>query len=99
VPAAEAYALGVVDRLVPPGTARAAALELAATIAGSSPVGVRAAKRALRLGADVDLATGLEAEDAAWRATVFSADRAEGVAAWAERRPPVWPRPGAGGPG
>ena len=45
----------------------------------------------MRLGCDVDLATGLEVEDACWRATAFSGDRAEGVAAFAERRPPVWP--------
>lgn len=92
VDADEAYRLGLVDRLVPGGSVRAAALELAATIAAHSPVGVRNAKRAMRLGMDVDLATGLEVEDGAWRATAFSADRAEGVRAFAERRPPFWPR-------
>jgi enoyl-CoA hydratase/carnithine racemase len=45
----------------------------------------------MRLGADVDLAAGLEVEDACWRATAFSGDRAEGVAAFAERRAPRWP--------
>jgi enoyl-CoA hydratase/carnithine racemase len=38
-----------------------------------------------------DLATGLMVEDSAWRATAFSPDRAEGVAAWAEKRRPEWP--------
>ncbi len=89
--AAEARDLGVVDEVVPAGTARERALELAATIAAHSPVGVRSAKRAMRLGADVDLATGLEVEDACWRATAFSADRSEGVAAFAEKRAPRWP--------
>ena len=79
VDAAEAERLGLLDRRVPAGTDRAVALELAAVIAANSPVGVRNAKRALRRGADVDLATGLEVEDAAWRATAFSGDRAEGV--------------------
>lgn len=88
---AEAERLGVVDRRVPAGADRDAALELAATIAANSPVGVRAAKRALRLGLDVDLATGLEVEDSAWRTTAFSADRAEGVAAFNEKRRPDWP--------
>lgn len=91
VAAAEAHALGLVDRLVPAGTARSAALELAETIAANSPVGIRSAKRALRLGADVDLASGLEIEDAAWRATAFSGDRREGVAAFNEKRRPEWP--------
>jgi enoyl-CoA hydratase/carnithine racemase len=89
--AAEASRLGLVDRLVDAGAARDAALELAAGIAANSPVGVRNAKRAMRLGLDVDLATGLEVEDGAWRATAFSGDRAEGVRAFAEKRRPDWP--------
>jgi enoyl-CoA hydratase/carnithine racemase len=87
----EAERLGLVDRRVTAGSDRAAALELATTIAGNSPVGVRHAKRALRRGSDVDLATGLDVEDAAWRATAFSGDRAEGVAAFNEKRRPDWP--------
>lgn len=87
----EALAHGCVDRVVPAGRARDAALELARTIAAHSPVGLRQAKRAMRQGLDVDLATGLEVEDGAWRATAFSPDRAEGVRAFAERRPPRWP--------
>lgn len=87
----EAESLGLVDRRVEAGQARTAALELAMQIAGNSPVGVRQAKRALRLGTAVDLAAGLEIEDAAWRATAFSADRKEGVAAFNEKRRPSWP--------
>ena len=89
--AGEALELGVVDEVVPAGEARDRALAIAATIAANSPVGLRSAKRAMRLGADVDLASGLEIEDACWRATAFSGDRAEGVAAFAEKRPPRWP--------
>ncbi len=91
VSAAEAQELGLVDRLVPSGTARDAALELAAAIAGNSPVGTRAAKRALRQGYDVGLADGLDIEDAAWRDVAFSADRREGILAFSEKRPPQWP--------
>ncbi len=87
----EADRLGLIDRRVPAGSARAAALELATQIAANSPVGVRNAKRALRLGLDVDMATGLDVEDSAWRATAFSADRREGVAAFNEKRSPQWP--------
>lgn len=89
--AEEAHRLGVVDELVPAGSARDRALELAATIASHSPVGVRNAKKAMRLGSDVDLATGLTVEEACWRATAFSGDRKEGVAAFAEKRTPRWP--------
>ena len=91
MPAVEAAALGVVDEVVEPGAARDRGLELAAQIAANSPVGLRQAKRAMRLGADVDLATGLEVEDGCWRATALSGDRAEGVAAFIEKRPARWP--------
>ncbi len=91
VDAAEAYRLGIVDRLVPAGADRETALELAGTIARNSPVGIRAAKRALRHGAGVDLASGLDIEDAAWRTVAFSKDRREGVAAFNEKRAPEWP--------
>lgn len=91
IDADEAYRLGVADRLVPAGQAHAEALGLAGTIAAHSPVGVRNAKRAMRLGADVSLAAALDIEDAAWRATAFSGDRTEGIAAFNEKRRPVWP--------
>ncbi|NHN54625.1 enoyl-CoA hydratase [Calidifontibacter sp. DB0510] len=89
--AADAHALGFVEEVVPAGRARDRALELATLIAANSPVGLRNAKKAMRRGLDADLATGLEVEDACWRATAFSGDRAEGVRAFAERRKPQWP--------
>jgi hypothetical protein len=54
-------------------------------------VGLRAAKRALRLGHGLDLRSGLDIEDAGWRVVAFSGDRAEGVAAFNEKREPRWP--------
>lgn len=89
--AAEAYRLGLADRLVPAAKARDEALQLAYSIAGNSPVGVRQAKRAMRLGLDRSLGDGLEIEDAAWRTTAFSRDRREGIAAFNEKRTPNWP--------
>lgn len=91
IDAAEAERLAIADRRVPAGEDRAAALSLAEQIAANSPVGVRNAKGAMRRGADVDLATGLDVEDGAWRATAFSADRREGVAAFNDKRKPSWP--------
>nr|WP_078635240.1 MULTISPECIES: enoyl-CoA hydratase-related protein [Streptomyces] len=91
VAADEALALGLIDVAAERGEDRTRALELAAGIAANSPVGLRAAKRALRTGHGLDLATGLEVEDAAWRTVAFSADRAEGVAAFNAKRRPAWP--------
>jgi enoyl-CoA hydratase/carnithine racemase len=97
----EAERLGLVDRRVPssspPAPAGAgvavteAALELAAQIAANSPVAVRAAKRAIRHGWGTGLDAALDIEDAAWRTAALSADRREGIAAFAEKRPPLWP--------
>ncbi|MFI9721653.1 enoyl-CoA hydratase/isomerase family protein [Streptomyces sp. NPDC052396] len=91
VEAAEARELGLVDLLVPEGEDRTEALALAQRIAANSPVGLRVAKRALRLGHGLDLRTGLDVEDAAWRTVAFSGDRSEGVAAFNEKRKPDWP--------
>jgi enoyl-CoA hydratase/carnithine racemase len=91
VDAAEAERIGLADRRVPAGTAAQHALDLAARIAANSPVAVRAAKRAIREGAGLPLAAGLEVEDAAWRTAAMSADRREGIAAFAAKRAPRWP--------
>jgi enoyl-CoA hydratase/carnithine racemase len=88
VDAAEADRLGLVDRIVPGGTVVAAAIALGEQMAANSPVGVRAAKRALRSPA---LLTGLDREDEAWREVAVSADRREGIAAFNEKRQPTWP--------
>ena len=91
VGAEEAGRLGLVDRLVADGEDRRVALEVAGAIAANSPVAVRNARNALRRALDVDLAAGLDIEDAAWRAAVFSDDRREGVRAFIEHREPRWP--------
>jgi enoyl-CoA hydratase/carnithine racemase len=91
VGADEAMAIGLADRLVPVGSARESALELARQIAANSPVAVRAAKQALRNGAGLPLTAALDVEDAAWRTAAGSADRREGIAAFAEKRRPAWP--------
>lgn len=95
VDATEAARLGIADRLVPAGQDRSAALVLAELVAGNSPAAVHNAKRALRDGADLDLSAGLDVEDAAWRAAASSADRREGIAAFNEKRKPIWPDRGA----
>jgi enoyl-CoA hydratase/carnithine racemase len=91
VGAEEALRIGLADRLVPEGAARTGAVELADDIATKSPISLRAVKRALRQGIDVDLASGLEIESRAWEEAAFSADRVEGIEAFNMRRAPRWP--------
>jgi enoyl-CoA hydratase/carnithine racemase len=91
VDAARAEAIGLADLLFADGHARDHALALAGQIAANSPVAVRAAKRALRNGADLGLPAALDVEDAAWRTAAASPDRREGIAAFAGKRKPAWP--------
>jgi enoyl-CoA hydratase/carnithine racemase len=91
VDATEAARIGLADRVVPRGTACPEAIEIGGRMAANSPTAVKAAKKALRQGADADLAAALEVEDAAWRTAALSADRREGIAAFNEKRQPQWP--------
>ena len=85
--AAEAEAWGIAARLVAAGTALAAAVELADSIAEGAPLGIRQAKAAIR-GAHRALADGLAAENALYEVVLVSHDRREGFRAFAEKRRP-----------
>ncbi len=87
---ATAAARGVIDYVTPTGGAAQRAMELAEAIAANSPTSVRNAKAAMRAGLDVGLMSGLEIEDAQWRATAKDEDRREGIAAFNEKRSPKW---------
>ncbi len=63
-------------------------LRLAGKIAAQSPVSVRQLKRAMTMGADTDLKTGLAIEIEAYNRTVSTQDRREGVLAYNEGRTP-----------
>ena len=66
----------------------AAALAMAAEIAGRSPDAVRAAKRLLDLAGRVDLATGFAAEQAEIGTLIGSPNQVEAITAAFEKRPP-----------
>ena len=93
IDAPRALSLGLVNRVVPDGTALDAAMALAAKICDNAPLAVQASKR---------VATGLingtlPSETGAWRHTDqeiarvrASADFREGTSAFVEKRPPIW---------
>lgn len=86
--AAEAAAIGLVNRVVARENLLAEARAMAARIAEMGPLGVRAAKRALNAG--MELGDGLQAEWEAYQSIIPTADRLEGLRAFAEKRKPVY---------
>jgi enoyl-CoA hydratase len=88
--AAEAAAIGLVTRVVPPEATVDVALQLAARIAALPPLAVRAAKASVLAAYEQPLRDGLATERNAFFALFDSDDQAEGMAAFTEKRPPTW---------
>ena len=62
-------------------------MEIAAGIAARAPLAVRAAKTAMRAGADMPLTAALDHEIALLAPLLASEDAAEGIAAFQDKRP------------
>jgi enoyl-CoA hydratase/carnithine racemase len=88
--AKEAEQIGLVNRVVPTGEARAAADEVAGEIAARGPVAVREAKRLVNLATDADLAAGLAAELDASDRVFATDDMLEGAEAFFAKREPQY---------
>jgi len=88
--AGEAEAAGLVTKVVPAEATLDAALELAGQVASMPPLAVRAAKAAIRAAAEQPLSAGLAAERASFFALFDTDDQAEGMAAFTDKRVPVW---------
>jgi enoyl-CoA hydratase/carnithine racemase len=89
IAATEALRIGLVNKVVPAGQELRAARDLAHTIAGKAPRAVQASKRAINDGVGGPLPDGIELEAKLFAAEVLpSADLAEGIRAFGERRPP-----------
>jgi enoyl-CoA hydratase/carnithine racemase len=88
VSAPRALAMGLVNQVVPADQLEASVAQMAALIASRAPGAVALLKRVVRQGMEASLDGGLALEREAL-ATVFgSADYAEGLAAFAEKRAP-----------
>jgi enoyl-CoA hydratase len=90
LPAADAYRLGLVNKLMPSGEALAGALALAERIAANGPLAVGATKQIVTQQFDWQLAEVWEKQEPIMRQAFQSQDAREGALAFAEKRPPVW---------
>jgi enoyl-CoA hydratase/carnithine racemase len=88
--AAESLAWGLVNRVVPAGTVAKAVEEMAATLAAGSGSANRTVKALVNRSFDTELAEGLELERRLVAEHMRSADAAEGLRAFAEKRKPVF---------
>jgi enoyl-CoA hydratase len=85
-----AYEIGLLDEVVPASELRERTLEIARAMADKSPVTLALAKRAVRAALELPLSAGLEQERDLFALAFATEDKAEGVAAFLEKRKPVW---------
>jgi enoyl-CoA hydratase/carnithine racemase len=90
VPAHEAHALGLLDRLVPAGNAEDAAVDTAAQLARASAPAVAAITRCVEAAFTEDLERGIAFEAAEENSLFCDGEADEGILAFVERRPPVF---------
>ncbi|ANB61718.1 enoyl-CoA hydratase [Anoxybacteroides amylolyticum] len=90
ISATEALDIGLVEHVVPREQLLLKANELAQQIAQNGPIAVVQAKLAINRGLDVDLSTGLKIEQMAYEVTIPTKDRLEALAAFKEKRTPVY---------
>ena len=86
----EAARLGLVNRVVPDADLMAEALKLARDLATKPPLTIAAALSAIHRGMDASIDDGLAIEEAAFARIVPTHDAREGVAAFVEKRAPVF---------
>jgi enoyl-CoA hydratase len=92
--AQQADAWGLVSRVVPADKLMDEALAVAAKINGLGQISVMAAKEAVNRAFESSLSDGLWYERRLFHAMFGTADQREGMAAFLDKRPPKFERPG-----
>ena len=90
IDAQEAYRIGLVNKVVPKEQVMPTAKEWAEAICQAGPLAVRAAKEAMIRGSSMPLEDGLQLESSLFNRIMDTEDYAEGVAAFNEKRKPVF---------
>lgn len=90
VDAKEALDIGLVNKVAASENLLEECMKMADMIAETGPIAVEMAKYAIDKGIETDLATGLAIESNAYRVTIPTEDRIEGLTAFREKRKPVY---------
>ncbi len=90
IDATEAQRMGLVDDVVAPDALREHTLALASSIAAKSPLTVRVAKEAMRASERLSIEEGILYERDLFCLCFSTEDKAEGVAAFLEKRKAAW---------
>ncbi len=90
VSAEESLEIGLLSKVVPSDDLQQETRKLAESIAKSPPIVTRFVKQLVYKGLGTDLSTNLDLTAAATAMTMFTKDHEEGVAAWLEKREPVY---------
>jgi enoyl-CoA hydratase/carnithine racemase len=88
--AQQALEMGIANEIVPVARVEEAVRALAGEICASAPIAVRQAKKAIDIGMNVDLNSGIEIEVQAYNVNLITEDRQEGIRAFNEKRQPRW---------
>jgi enoyl-CoA hydratase/carnithine racemase len=90
VNAAEALGIGLVNRICEPESLMDECQKMAAMICETGPIAIEQAKYAINHGFETDINTGLAIESNAYWVCIPTEDRLEGLAAFKEKRKPVF---------
>ncbi len=90
VGAKEALEIGLVNKICEQDRLMTEALEMAAMICETGPIAIEQAKYAINYGLETDINTGLAIESNAYWTLIPTEDRLEGLAAFREKRKPVY---------
>ncbi|RTZ96860.1 MAG: enoyl-CoA hydratase [Deltaproteobacteria bacterium] len=88
--AEESLTIGLVNQVAEPDALLDQCRKMAATICEAGPLAIAQAKYAVNHGIETDLATGLAIESNAYWTLIPTEDRLEGLAAFQEKRKPVY---------
>lgn len=88
ISAAEAYRIGLVEKVAAPEELMDEAVKVAKTIAAKAPIAIATAKTAINNGYDMDIKSASKFEIETFTAAFGSDDKTEGMAAFLEKRAP-----------